>query len=449
MTSASPTPAELDALYDEIGDVIARPRANDVRDSLRAFFVSFRSYRVANERGGPAAMAAFANALAAYPAAREAVDALRAQGSATEATPDTALVADGEPSDESTEPEAEAPASSMPVHPAAAIFPMMCTADLKKLADNIKEFGLREPIVVFEGRIVDGRNRKAACVLAGIEPTYREWDGEGSLVAWILSVNLHRRHLTDTQRAMIGARAREAFAAEAEERRNAKLVQNKGSTVSADLRYRELSRGEEGKSAEVAAAQLQVSTRAVEQASAVIAKGSEALVEALTSGAVSLDAASTVASLPADEQKRLVEEGAVRAKAAEMRRAKKQAREAAKKLSDSSATPDNAPIAADMGSGPIPGRAADNAGEPERDARIEAIESTLGDLARACIAVAALVPEHTAESTCRVLEGFVSAVMNRPDAHAPEVMRELIASAMRALFPEPKGRSPGRPTEAA
>src|SRR5262249_48737450 len=52
----------------------------------------------------------------------------------------------------------------------------------------------------------------------GIEPTLREWDGKGSLVAFILSLNLHRRHLTSSQRAAVAVEATPLLEAEAKER---------------------------------------------------------------------------------------------------------------------------------------------------------------------------------------------------------------------------------------
>jgi ParB-like chromosome segregation protein Spo0J len=462
---------DLDALYEQVGRAITQKLPDDVREAVRPFFTSYRRYRLAGSSGGTAATASLAEALSAYPAAREAVDAIGAQVSAPDDTPDTLPASDVKPIDESRAQQDEAPASSMPVHPAAAIFPMMSKQDLQALADNIKEYGLREAIVVLDGKIVDGRNREAACVLAGIAPLYREWDGEGSVVAWILSVNLHRRHLTDTQRAMIGARAREAFAVEAEERRNAKLAQNKGSTVSADLRYRELSRSEEGKSAEVAAAQLQVSTRAVEQAAKVIGKGDESLVEAVTNGKVSLDAAAAVAALPREEQKKLVEKGEVKAKASEMRKTKKQTRNAAKKSSeappgpqrggaahDDSATggqstdvvsPEANEAGADDSQSPTT-EADDNspsahdvrAEAPERtDARRDSIEAALRSLVAASRTIAGLVPERSWKSTLEELEELLGLVM-LVGREAPEDDDEHIRFYVDSLMSEPTVRAP-------
>ena len=82
-------------------------------------------------------------------------------------------------------------------HPVANIFPRMSDAEIAALAEDIKANGLRDDIITVDGRIADGRSRYAACKLAAVAPCNREWSGEGSLVNWVLSVNLHRRHLTD------------------------------------------------------------------------------------------------------------------------------------------------------------------------------------------------------------------------------------------------------------
>ena len=91
----------------------------------------------------------------------------------------------------------------MKFHTITNIFPMMAEEEFKDLVEDIRKHGLREPIWIWKGEIVDGRNRYLACEKAGVEPQFREWDGEGSLVEFVVSLNLHRRHLSQSQKAMI------------------------------------------------------------------------------------------------------------------------------------------------------------------------------------------------------------------------------------------------------
>jgi ParB family chromosome partitioning protein len=92
----------------------------------------------------------------------------------------------------------------MKVHPIADLFPMLNESDLADLAADIKTNGLQIPLVKLGDVLIDGRNRMEACRIANVEPTFVEYQG-GNIPAYIISANLHRRHLTESQRAMVAA----------------------------------------------------------------------------------------------------------------------------------------------------------------------------------------------------------------------------------------------------
>jgi ParB-like chromosome segregation protein Spo0J len=92
-------------------------------------------------------------------------------------------------------------------HRFADLFPMMGEPELEALSDDIKQNGLRQPIVLHEGAILDGRNRFQACSRAGIEPEFTEHQGDdASALALVISLNSQRRDLTPAQRALAAAR---------------------------------------------------------------------------------------------------------------------------------------------------------------------------------------------------------------------------------------------------
>jgi ParB-like chromosome segregation protein Spo0J len=96
---------------------------------------------------------------------------------------------------------------------------MFSDTELQELAEDIHKNGLIEAIVLHEGMILDGRNRYAACELTDIEPQFVEWNGHGgSPTLYVLSKNLHRRHLTSSQKAAIAAESLPLLKVEARKR---------------------------------------------------------------------------------------------------------------------------------------------------------------------------------------------------------------------------------------
>ena len=94
------------------------------------------------------------------------------------------------------------------LHPLCTLFPRMAGTEFKALCDDLAVNGLRTPITLHNGMILDGGNRYRACLEAGIDPVFQEFNGS-SLVQFVLSANLHRRHLSAGQQAAIVASAQD------------------------------------------------------------------------------------------------------------------------------------------------------------------------------------------------------------------------------------------------
>ena len=101
---------------------------------------------------------------------------------------------------------------TLPFHEVATIFPLMTEDEFQELALDISAHGLREAIWLYDDQIIDGRNRYRACLAVGVAPRYQTWEGDGSLVAFVVSLNLKRRHLASSQRAMIAQELLDEYA---------------------------------------------------------------------------------------------------------------------------------------------------------------------------------------------------------------------------------------------
>jgi ParB-like chromosome segregation protein Spo0J len=90
----------------------------------------------------------------------------------------------------------------MEIHELAKYFPPLEGEEFDLLVEDINKNGLLEPITTHEGKILDGFNRYRACLLANVEPRYVEFN-RGSALDYVISYNIRRRHLTDSQKTAL------------------------------------------------------------------------------------------------------------------------------------------------------------------------------------------------------------------------------------------------------
>lgn len=184
-------------------------------------------------------------------------------------------------------------------HPAAAIFPLMDEVDLRDLADDIAAHGLREPIKLFEGQILDGRNRCTACTMVGVDKRYEEIQTDDP-VAFVLSLNLHRRQLTTSERAMVAAKKVGYEQEQAKKRQHAAGARGKdggrGNTSESLSPKRDegFSDPNSKRSTAQAGKALGVSRNSVDRALKVLESGDETLIKAVETGKMTVAAAVNV-----------------------------------------------------------------------------------------------------------------------------------------------------------
>lgn len=168
-------------------------------------------------------------------------------------------------------------------HPYAELFPWIEGAAFDEFVEDIRQRGVLEPIVMFEGQLLDGRNRYMAARKLGIKYPVTEYRGKDPL-GYVLSKNLARRHLNESQRAMVAAKL-------------AKL----------DHGVRQTGKFSDVPTQSQAAEKLNVSDRTLRSARIVQEEGTPELVEAVEHGEVAVSTAADIAKLPPDEQRRLIE----------------------------------------------------------------------------------------------------------------------------------------------
>ncbi|MET4636179.1 MT-A70 family methyltransferase [Kaistia defluvii] len=189
----------------------------------------------------------------------------------------------------------------LPFHAFANLFPLIEGVAFDELVADIAARGLREPILLLDGQILDGRNRYRASRAAGVitsEDTVEPKDArhfvrfipaaDGDPLEFVISKNMHRRHMDESQRAMVAARLS-----------NISHGGDRSGEQEANLPVA-VTRAAAGN-------MLKVSERSVGTARAVLSHGSGELIHAVDRGDVSVTAAADLASLPLAEQRRVIE----------------------------------------------------------------------------------------------------------------------------------------------
>ena len=173
--------------------------------------------------------------------------------------------------------------ANLAFHPVANIFPLMEGKPFEDICDSIQQNGLLEPIWLYQMQIIDGRNRYRACIETGTAPRFRTYEGdEGDLVAFVVALNLHRRHLSESQRAMVAEKI-------------ANMRQGERTDLEHPANLPKVSQA-------AAAKLLNVSERSVRDAVKVGESGTPELVKAVERGNMAVSLAASVVALPEDDQ---------------------------------------------------------------------------------------------------------------------------------------------------
>lgn len=186
------------------------------------------------------------------------------------------------------------------IHNVANLFPMMTDEEFASLVEDIKSNGQHEPITIYQNQIIDGRNRYKACEQLGITPKVREWNGQGSLVKFVYSLNMKRRHLTGTQKATIAVEMLPLLEEEAKERQGRRT----------DLQHNIVEKipqsAEDNKSRTQAAKLVGTNERYVSDAKKIKQDAPE-VFELMKSGEVNMAIGKTIASKPEEVRKKVID----------------------------------------------------------------------------------------------------------------------------------------------
>ena len=189
----------------------------------------------------------------------------------------------------------------MQFHEVANIFPLLEGEELQALVEDIRQNGQIEPIWTYQGKIIDGRNRYRACQRLGLEPKAREWDGTGSLVQFVVSLNLHRRHLSSSQKAVVAVDVLPMLEAEAKDR-----MSEGARATNAGSQKIDTPQEQQGRATQQAAQVTGTNRQYVSDAKRIAEQAPEVL-EKVRDGVLTIPDAKKVAALPEVKRQEVIE----------------------------------------------------------------------------------------------------------------------------------------------
>jgi hypothetical protein len=182
-----------------------------------------------------------------------------------------------------TEKPAPKPYTKREIHPLAkGIFPPITGEEYKTLKEDIEAHGVRHAIVLYQGKILDGCNRDKVCYELNIDPPISNLPQDADPLEFVVSANIHRRHLDESQRGMLAVKL-------ANMKRGDNQHTGQGQPIGATSRV------------------LNVGERTATRCKTVLTKGIPKLTEMVSEGKLPASVAEKVANLDKGKQAELVE----------------------------------------------------------------------------------------------------------------------------------------------
>lgn len=185
-------------------------------------------------------------------------------------------------------------------HPLANLFPMLSDKELDELGDDMQTNGQVETVKLHRGMVLDGRNRYTACGKKGLGVRTEIFNGtDREALSWVISKNLKRRHLTESQRAMIAAKLATFRFGDNQHKEGSPIGPPSAQLFESEVSAIEV---EAPVSQSDAAALLNVGITSVKRAKTVQEKGTPELKHAVETDQVAVSVAEKIARLPEAEQ---------------------------------------------------------------------------------------------------------------------------------------------------